>query len=88
MKIDEEIKKFLKEHLTIKVENKKIQLVLDNEVFSETDISLEEKNKSDELTTSTLVCEACNQIFEESSFCYNCSEPERAICLNCCSCIL
>ncbi len=88
MSRDEEIKKYLKEHLTIRFENKKIQLILDNEVFSETDISLEDKGKSEELTVSTLVCEACNQTFEESLFCYNCSEPGRAICLNCCSCIL
>ena len=90
MKFDNEmIKKYLKENLSLRVENEKVQLVLENDVISETNLVTVENSKKDDLIISTtLICETCNQLFEDSAFCYNCSEPERAICLNCCSCLL
>ena len=90
MKADNKmIKKYLKENLSIRVNNKKIQLVLDNEVISESNLLMDENSGNDDLRASeTLICEVCNQEFEKTAFCFNCSEPEKAVCLNCCNCFL
>lgn len=76
------IKKYLKENLRLSVTEKKIELILDGEVisseyldgFDDTDLS------------SMLSCDCCGQRLDETQFCVSCSEPERPVCISCCSC--
>ncbi len=78
----DDIKRYLKDNLKIRIVDKKIELTLEDEVISSQPLEGDEKEKSD-----LLFCDSCGQTMPDSQFCITCSDPERSICLVCCNCM-
>ena len=75
------IRKYLKENLRLNVTDKKIKLLLEGEVISENSLDNETIEGIDMLS-----CDCCGSRLPDTNFCINCSEPERPVCISCCSC--